>query len=92
MNKLDYNFATLLNELQAYESLMKVKEQHGEVNVVSSSMNFHKGSTSRTKHGPSSSGSKKWKKKNGGKGNKVAPPTAAQKSKKAKAANGICFY
>jgi hypothetical protein len=71
MNKLDYNLTTLPNELQTYESLMQVKGQQGEANVVTSSRSFHKGSTSGTKPVPSTSSNNKWKKKKGGKGNKT---------------------
>ena len=40
---------------------------------------------------PSSSGTKKWKKKKGGQRNK-ADPTTAKTSKKAKATKGIYFH
>ncbi|KAA0051499.1 gag/pol protein [Cucumis melo var. makuwa] len=81
----------LLNELQTFESLMKIKGQKREANVATSTRKFHRGSTSGTKYVPSSSGNKKWKKKNGGQGNK-ANPAATNMSKKAKAAKGICFH
>ena len=90
MNKLDYNLTTLPNELQTYESLMQVKGQQGEANVVTSSRSFHKGSTSGTKPVPSTSSNNKWKKKKGGKGNKTVPK-AAQKAKKVKAAKRNLF-
>ncbi|KAA0040448.1 gag/pol protein [Cucumis melo var. makuwa] len=91
MNKIAYTLTTLLNELQNFESLMKIKGQKGEANVATSTRKFHRGSTCGTKSVPSSSGNKKWKKKKGGQGNK-ANPAAAKTSKKAKAAKGICFH
>ncbi|TYK01209.1 gag/pol protein [Cucumis melo var. makuwa] len=91
MNKIAYTLTTLLNELQTFESLMKIKGQKGETNVATSTRKFHRRSTSGTKSMPSSSGNKKWKKKNGGQGNK-ANLAAAKTTKKAKAAKGICFH
>ncbi|KAL0561491.1 hypothetical protein IC582_001919 [Cucumis melo] len=91
MNKIAYTLTTLLNELQTFESLMKIKGQKGEANVATSTRKFHRGSTSGTKSMPSSSGNKKWKKKKGGQGNK-ANLAAAKTTKKAKAAKGICFH
>ena len=85
MKKISYILITLLNELQIFESLMKIKGQKRETNVATkSTRKFHRGSTSGTKFMPSSSGIKKWKKKKGGQANK-ANPTAAKMSKKAKA-------
>ena len=65
MNKIAYTLTILLNDLQTFESLKKVKGQKGEANVATSTIKFHKGSTSRTKFVPSSSSTKKWKKKKG---------------------------
>ncbi|KAA0066527.1 ty3-gypsy retrotransposon protein [Cucumis melo var. makuwa] len=70
---------------------MKIKGQKGEANVTTSTRKFHRGSTSGTKFVPSSSGTKKWKKKKGGQVNK-ANPVAAKTSKKVKAAKGIYFH
>ena len=36
MNKIAYILTTLLNELQTFESLMKIKGQKGEENVATS--------------------------------------------------------
>ncbi|TYK08144.1 gag/pol protein [Cucumis melo var. makuwa] len=47
-----------------------------QANVATSTRKFHRSSTSRTKFVSSSSGTKKWKKKMGGQGNKVNPVTA----------------
>ncbi|TYJ96910.1 gag/pol protein [Cucumis melo var. makuwa] len=91
MNKISYTLTTLLNELQTFESLMKIKGQKGEANVATSTRKFHRGSTSGTKSMPSSSGNKKWKKNKGGQQNKVNL-AAAKTSKKAKAAKGIRFH
>ncbi|TYK23781.1 retrovirus-related pol polyprotein from transposon tnt 1-94 [Cucumis melo var. makuwa] len=91
MNKISYTLTTLLNELQTFKSLMKIKGQKGEANVATSTGKFHRGLTSGTKSVPSSSGNKKWKKKKGGQGNKVNP-AAAKTSKKAKAGKEICFH
>ncbi|KAA0047462.1 gag/pol protein [Cucumis melo var. makuwa] len=88
MNKIAYILTTLINELQTFESLMKIK---GETNVATSTRKFHRGLTSGTKSVPSSSVTKKWKKKKGGQGNK-ANSDATKTSKKAKAAKGICFH
>ncbi|XP_050936293.1 uncharacterized protein LOC127144424 [Cucumis melo] len=91
MNKIAYTLTILLNELQTFESLMKIKGQKGEANVATFTRKFHRGSTSGTKSMPSSSGNKKWKKKKGGQGNK-ANLAAVKTTKKAKAAKGICFH
>ncbi|KAA0054432.1 gag/pol protein [Cucumis melo var. makuwa] len=91
MNKIAYTLTILLNELQTFESLMKIKGQKGEANVATSTRKFHRGSTSGTKSMPSSSGNKKWKKKKSGQGNK-ANLAAAKTTKKAKAAKRICFH
>lgn len=58
MNKIDHNLSTFLNELQTYQSLMKIKGQEGEANVVTSNKNFHRGSTFRNKSRASSFGTK----------------------------------
>ncbi|TYK15893.1 retrovirus-related pol polyprotein from transposon tnt 1-94 [Cucumis melo var. makuwa] len=84
MNKIANTITTLLNELQTFESLMKIKGQKGEANVTTSTRKFHRGSTFVTKSMPSSSDTKKWKKEKGGLGNKVNL-AAAKTSKKAKA-------
>ena len=60
----------------------KRKGQHGEANVASSSKQFHRGSTSRTKSASSSS-KKEWKKKKGNKGNKANQATPQKGKKKA---------
>ncbi|KAA0063049.1 gag/pol protein [Cucumis melo var. makuwa] len=86
MNKIAYTLSILLNELQNFEPLMKIKGQKGETNIATSTRKFYRGSTSGTKSVPSSSDTKKWKKKKGGQGNK-ANPTAAKTSKK-----GISFW
>ncbi|KAA0026286.1 gag/pol protein [Cucumis melo var. makuwa] len=91
MNKISYTLTTLLNELQTFESLMKIKGQKGEANVATSTRKFHRGSTFGTKSVSSSSGNKKWEKEKGGQGNKANPATA-KTSKKAKVAKGICFH
>ena len=70
---------------------MKIKGQKGEANIANSIRKFHRGSTSGTKCVPSSFGTKKWKEKMGGRGNKVNS-TIAKTSKKVKAAKGICFH
>ncbi|KAA0041306.1 polyprotein [Cucumis melo var. makuwa] len=76
---------------ETFEFLMKIKGQKGEANVATSTRKFHRGSTSGTKYVPSSTDTKKWKKKNGSQGNK-ANSTATKTSKKAKAAKGIYFH
>ncbi|TYK06430.1 gag/pol protein [Cucumis melo var. makuwa] len=91
MNKIAYILTTLLNELRTFKSLMKIKGQKGEANVATSTRKFLRGLTSATKHVPSSSGTKKWKKKKGDQENK-ANIIAAKTSKKVKAAKGICFH
>ncbi|KAA0038389.1 gag/pol protein [Cucumis melo var. makuwa] len=82
----------VINEAnQTFESFMKIKGQKGKLNVATSTRKFHKGSTSGTKFMPCSFGTKKWKKKNSGQGNKANLATA-KTSKKVKAAKGICFH
>ncbi|KAA0051430.1 gag/pol protein [Cucumis melo var. makuwa] len=91
VNKIAYTLTTLLNELQTFESQMKIKKHKGETNVTTSTRKFHRGSTSGTMSVSYSSGTKKWKKKKGSQENKPNP-LVAKTSKKAKAAKGICFH
>ncbi|TYK16397.1 retrovirus-related pol polyprotein from transposon tnt 1-94 [Cucumis melo var. makuwa] len=91
MNKIAYTLTIILNELQTFESLMKIKRQKGEVNVATSTRKFHRGLTSGFKFVSSSSGIKKWKKKKSGQGNK-SNLVVAKTSKKAKVAKRICFH
>ncbi|KAA0046060.1 gag/pol protein [Cucumis melo var. makuwa] len=77
MNKIEYNMTTLLKKLLAFQSLKEQKE--GEENVAHS-----------RRFAPSSSGSKKIKKKKGGKGK--GPTVAAEGKEKTKVAiKGKCF-
>ncbi|KAA0032125.1 gag/pol protein [Cucumis melo var. makuwa] len=76
---------------QTFESLMKIRGQKEEANVATSTRKFHRGSTSKTKFVPSSSKTKKWKKKKCGQGNKANSATAKM-SKKVKVVKEICFH
>ncbi|XP_038874433.1 uncharacterized protein LOC120067099 [Benincasa hispida] len=96
LNRVDYTLTTLLHELQTFQSLLKGKKKVCEANVVSSSKNFLKGSTSRTKFAPSSFDTKKWKKKKGSKGKgklSTNPQPATPRGRQpAPVENGKCFH
>ncbi|TYK00233.1 gag/pol protein [Cucumis melo var. makuwa] len=82
MNKFAYTLITLLNKLQTFESLMKIKEQKREANVIPQESSIEVQPLG-TKFIPSSPDTMKWKKKKSGQRNK-ANPAAANTSKKAK--------
>ncbi|KAA0041460.1 gag/pol protein [Cucumis melo var. makuwa] len=53
LNKIEFNLTTLLNELQRFQNLTKGKEKEVEANVATTKEKFKRGSSSRSKTGPS---------------------------------------
>ncbi|XP_038889295.1 uncharacterized protein LOC120079204 [Benincasa hispida] len=53
LNKIEFNFTTLLNELQQFQNLTLGKGKEVEANVATSKKKFIRGLSSRNKAGPS---------------------------------------
>ncbi|TYK06494.1 gag/pol protein [Cucumis melo var. makuwa] len=66
LNKIEFNLTILLNELQRFQNLTKGKGKEVEANVATTKGKFKRGSSSKTKDGPSKS-SRKIEKKGKGK-------------------------
>ncbi|KAA0045300.1 gag/pol protein [Cucumis melo var. makuwa] len=53
LNKIEFNLTTLLNELQQFQTLTMGKGKQVEANVAITKRKFSRGSSSKTKAGPS---------------------------------------
>ncbi|KAA0038359.1 gag/pol protein [Cucumis melo var. makuwa] len=53
LNKIEFNPTTLLNELQHFQNLTKGKRKEVEANVATTKRKFKRGSSSKSKAGPS---------------------------------------
>ncbi|KAA0032280.1 gag/pol protein [Cucumis melo var. makuwa] len=53
LNKIEFNVTTLLNELQRFQNLTKDKGKEVEANVATTKGKFKRGSSSKSKVGPS---------------------------------------
>ena len=53
LNKIEFNLTTLLNELQRFQNLTKGKGKEVEANVATTKRKFSRGSSSKSKAGPS---------------------------------------
>ncbi|TYK25792.1 gag/pol protein [Cucumis melo var. makuwa] len=53
LNKIEFNLTTLLNELQRFQNLTKDKGKEVEANVATTKRKFSRGSSSKSKVGPS---------------------------------------
>jgi len=58
LNKIEFNLTTLLNKLQHFQNLTKDKGKEVEVNVATTKRKFKRGSSSKSKVGPSKSNRK----------------------------------
>ncbi|KAA0047866.1 gag/pol protein [Cucumis melo var. makuwa] len=65
LNKIEFNLTTLLNELQRFQNLTKGKGKEVEANVATTKEKFKRGSSSKSKTGPSKSDRKIEKKGKG---------------------------
>ncbi|TYK02153.1 gag/pol protein [Cucumis melo var. makuwa] len=65
LNKIEFNLTTLLNELQRFQNLTKGKGKEVEANVATTKEKFKRGSSSKSKIGPSKSDRKIEKKGKG---------------------------
>ncbi|KAA0047519.1 gag/pol protein [Cucumis melo var. makuwa] len=65
LNKIEFNLTTLLNELQRFQNLTKGKGKEVEANVATTKGKCKRGSSSKTKVGPSKSNRKIEKKEKG---------------------------
>ncbi|TYK05765.1 gag/pol protein [Cucumis melo var. makuwa] len=65
LNKIEFNLTTLLNELQRFQNLTKGKGKEVEANVATTKGKFKRGSSSKSKVGPSKSNRKIEKKGKG---------------------------
>ncbi|KAA0043025.1 gag/pol protein [Cucumis melo var. makuwa] len=65
LNKIEFNLTILLNELQRFQNLTKGKGKEVEANVATTKGKFKRGSSSKTKDGPSKSSRKIEKKEKG---------------------------
>ncbi|KAA0033218.1 gag/pol protein [Cucumis melo var. makuwa] len=53
LNKIEFNLTTFLNELQRFQNLTMGKEKEVEANVAATKRKFSRGSSSKSKTGPS---------------------------------------
>ncbi|KAA0052889.1 gag/pol protein [Cucumis melo var. makuwa] len=53
LNKIEFNLITLINELQRFQTLTMGKGKQVEANVATTKRTFSRGSSSKTKAGPS---------------------------------------
>ncbi|KAA0036106.1 gag/pol protein [Cucumis melo var. makuwa] len=65
LNKIEFNLTTLLNEFQLFQNLTKGKGKEVEANVATTKGKFERGSSSKSKAGPSKSNRKIEKKGKG---------------------------
>ncbi|TYK01065.1 retrotransposon protein, putative, Ty1-copia subclass [Cucumis melo var. makuwa] len=65
LNKIEFNLTTLLNELQRFQNLTKDKGKEVEANVATTKRKFSRGSSSKSKAGPSKPNRKIEKKEKG---------------------------
>ncbi|TYK14918.1 gag/pol protein [Cucumis melo var. makuwa] len=65
LNNIEFNLTTLLNELQCFQNLTKRKGKEVEANVATTKGKFKRGSSSKSKAGPSKSNRKIEKKGKG---------------------------
>ncbi|KAA0033208.1 gag/pol protein [Cucumis melo var. makuwa] len=65
LNKIEFNLTILLNELQRFQNLTKGKGKEVEANVATTKRKFKRGSSSKSKFGPSKSNRKIEKKGKG---------------------------
>ncbi|TYJ96373.1 gag/pol protein [Cucumis melo var. makuwa] len=79
LNKIEFNLTTLLNELQRFHNLTKGKGKEVEANVATTKGKFKRGSSSRSKSGPSKP-NQKIEKKGTGKTPKQNKETSSWKS------------
>ncbi|KAA0054839.1 gag/pol protein [Cucumis melo var. makuwa] len=84
LNKIEFNLTILLNELQRFQNLTKGKGKEVEANVATTKRKFKRGSSSKSKVGPSKSNRKIEKK---GKGK-----TPKQNKGKKTAEEGKCYH
>ncbi|TYK19206.1 gag/pol protein [Cucumis melo var. makuwa] len=84
LNKIEFNQKTLLNELQRFQNLTKGKGKEVEANVATIKGKFKRGSSSKSKVGPSKSNHKI---ENKGKGK-----TLRQNKEKKTTEKGKCYH
>ncbi|KAA0050451.1 gag/pol protein [Cucumis melo var. makuwa] len=84
LNKIEFNLTTLLNELQHFQNLTKSKGKEVEANVATTKRKFKRGSSSKSKAGPSKPNCKIEKK---GKGK-----TPKQNKEKKTTEKGKCYH
>ncbi|TYK01580.1 gag/pol protein [Cucumis melo var. makuwa] len=83
LNKIEFNLTTLLNELQHFQNLTKNKGKEVEENIATTKRKFSRGSSSKSKTGPSKPNRKIEKKGKGKtlKQNKEKKTTEKEKGK-----------